>query len=172
MLKIFCLINLLICRFVWYVLQKWVQIETTERDPGLKNKIAEHKGLSKSSQINHTLTEIARIASPSTLKPNKIKYKNNKEKCKKQHEIISKEENIQVDLWKNPNWAKNLLVWQRLFAHHTLSSMRRYVNYKCCNAPQDRLDFVLDSTYRHEAEIFPEITDIYLQPETLGHETW
>jgi hypothetical protein len=127
--------------------------------------------LSKSNKINYTLTEASRIASPSTLIPSKVNSKN-KDKCKNQNEMSCKEGDIQVDLRKDPNWAKNLLVWQRLFAHHTLSSMRQSVYYMCYSAPQDRLDFVLDSIYRHEAEVFPEITDVYLQPETLGHETW
>jgi hypothetical protein len=127
--------------------------------------------LSKSNKVNFALTEASRVAPISTLKPNKIKYKN-KGECKNQNEMICKGGDIQVDIRKDPDCAQNLLVWQRLFAHHTLSSMRQSVYYMCYSAPQDRLDFVLDSTYRHEAEVFPEITDIYLQPETLGHETW
>jgi hypothetical protein len=154
---------------MFYILQKWVQTAKTERDPRWKDKITRHKELSNSNKTNDTLTKAAKFPSPSTLKPNKIK---NKEKCNKQNETISKEGDIQVDLRKDPNWAKNLLVWQRLFAHHTLSSIRQSVTYACCNTPEDKLDFVLDSTYRHEAEVFPDITDVYLQPETLGHETW
>lgn len=127
--------------------------------------------MSKSNKVNFALTEASRVAPISTLKPNKIKYKN-KGECKNQNEMICKGGDIQVDIRKDPDCAQNLLVWQRLFAHHTLSSMRQSVYYMCYSAPQDRLDFVLDSTYRHEAEVFPEITDIYLQPETLGHETW
>jgi hypothetical protein len=154
-----------------YILQKWVQTATTERDPRLKDKIARHKDLSHSNKTSYTLTEDAKITTPSTLKPNKIKYKD-KEKCKKQNEMNPQKGDMQVDLRNDPNWAKNLLVWQRLFAHHTLSSMRQSVTYVCCHAPHDRLDFVLDSTYRHEAEVFPDISDLYLQPETLGHQTW
>jgi hypothetical protein len=154
-----------------YTLQKWLQTATTERDPGLKDKITRHKDLSHSNKTSYTLTDDAKITSQSTLKPNKIKYKD-KEKFEKQNEIIPKKGDIEVDLRNGPNWAKNLLVWQRLFTHHTLSSMRHSVTYVCCKAPQDRLDFVLDSTYRHEAEVFPDISDLYLQPETLGYKTW
>lgn len=156
---------------MYYILQKWVQTATTDRDPRMMDKITRYKDLSHSNKTNYTLTEVANIATPSTLKRNKIKYKD-KEMCKKQNEMIPKKRDIQVDLSNDPNWAKNLSVWQRLFAHHTLSSMRQSVAYVCCNAPQDKLDFVLDSTYRQEAEVFPDITDVYLQPETLGHKTW
>jgi hypothetical protein len=108
---------------------------------------------------------------PSTLQPNNIKNRENGI-YDKQKENITSMGDTQLDLRKNPNWEKDLLVWQRLFAHHTLSSIRKSVNFVCSNAPRDKLDFVLDSTYRHENAFFPETTDVYLQPETLGHETW
>jgi hypothetical protein len=112
----------------------------------------------------------AGIPPPSTLQHNEAKYRN-QEKCNEQ-KMISSECNSQGDLKNNPNWAKDLLVWERLFAHHTLSSIRHFATFVCCNTPQDKLDFVLDSSYKHDAAIFPSITDVYLQPETLGHETW
>ncbi|PNF26508.1 hypothetical protein B7P43_G13960, partial [Cryptotermes secundus] len=150
---------------------KWVQTATTDRDPRLKDKITRYKDLSHSNKTNYTPMEVAKIAYTSTLKPNRTKYED-EENCTKQNEMIPKKRDIQVDLRNDPNWAKNLSVWQRLFAHHTLSSMRQSVAYVCCNAPQDKLDFVLDSIYRHDAEVFPDITDVHLQPETLGHKTW
>jgi hypothetical protein len=112
----------------------------------------------------------AKIPPLSTLQNNETKCKD-KEKYNKERRISS-EGNTQSDLRNNPNWAKDLLVWQRLFAHHTLSSTRHFASFVCCKTPQDKLDFVLDSTYRHEATIFPRITDVYQQPETLGYETW
>ena len=123
------------------------------------------------SDKTHKNIKAAEIPPPSTLQNNEPKCRY-KEKYRKER-IISSEGNTQGgDLRNNPNWAQDLLVWQRLFTHHTLSSTRHFATFVCRKAPQDRLDFVLDSTYRHEAAIFPCITDVYLQPETLGYETW
>ncbi|PSN53134.1 hypothetical protein C0J52_06259 [Blattella germanica] len=85
---------------------------------------------------------------------------------------LDNDEDSSDNAMKDPDWASNLSSWQRLFAHHTLSSIRRTVTFVCSKAPRDKLDFVLDSTYRHEEAVFPEITDVFLQPETIGHQTW
>lgn len=122
------------------------------------------------SDKTHNNIKVAEISPPSTLQNNEIKCKDKKKYNKERR--ISSEGSIQDDLRNNPNWAKDLLVWQRLFTHHTLSSTRHFATFVCCKTPQDKLDFVLDSTYRHDAAIFPHITDVYLQPETLGYETW
>jgi hypothetical protein len=151
-----------------YFLQKWVQRAATDNVHTLKTKITRHNETANSDQTHKNIAT-AGIPPLSTLQYNEIKYRN-KEKCNEQR--ISSEGNTQGDLRNNPNWAKDLLVWERLFAHHTLSSIRHFATFVCCNTPQDKLDFVLDSTYRHDAAIFPSITDVYLQPETLGHETW
>lgn len=118
----------------------------------------------------HNNIKAAEIPLTSTLQNNEPKCRD-KEKYTKERRT-SLEGNTQDDLRNNPDWAKDLLVWQRLFAHHTLSSTRHLATFVCCNTPQDKLDFVLDSTYRHEAATFPRITDVYLQPETLGYQTW
>lgn len=34
--------------------------------------------------------------------------------------------------------------------------------------PQDSLDFMLEATYNHTTEFFPDKVDLYLQPETHG----
>jgi hypothetical protein len=150
-------------------LQKWIQPARIKRVPTLKNKITRPKEVSDSNKTHTTVTKAVNI--PSALQPNKNQYRENGKYNKQKGKITSEGDN-QADLKKNPNWAKNLLVWQRLFAHHTLSSIRKSVTYVCSNAPCDKLDFVLDSTYRHEDAFFPDITDVYLQSETLGHETW
>jgi hypothetical protein len=122
------------------------------------------------SDQTHNNIKAAEIPPPSKLQNNEPKY-SDKEKYTKERRISS-EGNTQCDLRNNPKWAKDLRVWQRLFTHHTLSSTRHFATFVCCKSPQDKLDFVLDSTYRHEAAIFPRITDVYLQPESLGYETW
>lgn len=38
--------------------------------------------------------------------------------------------------------------------------------------PDDNLDFILTATYNHSIEKFPDKEDIYLQPETIGCDTW
>ncbi|KAJ9583391.1 hypothetical protein L9F63_022257, partial [Diploptera punctata] len=65
----------------------------------------------------------------------------------------------------------NLNTWERLFTHHTLNSKQRCVTVSYSKPPPDKLDFVLNSTYRHEECTFPDIMDIYLQPDTVGQQT-
>ena len=149
------------------ILQKWVERAATNNAYRLKTKIKRHKETVNSDKTYNNI-KAAEIPPPSTLQ-------NNDPKCSEKYtkeRRISSEGNTQGDLRNNPNWAKDLLVWQRLFTHHTLSSTRHFATFVCHKTPQDKLDFVLDSTYRHEAAIFPRITDVYLQPETLGYETW
>jgi hypothetical protein len=153
------------------MLQRWVQTAAIQTVPRTNSKITRYTKVSNSNEIHNTVTNLEKIPSPSTMEPNKIKY-GKERKYDEQKGNISSEGGTPVDIRLDPNWAKNLLVWQRLFAHHTLSSIRKSVIFTCHNAPRDKLDFVLDSIYRHEAAVFPEITDVYLQPETVGQETW
>ncbi|XP_022830913.1 uncharacterized protein C1orf194 [Spodoptera litura] len=60
----------------------------------------------------------------------------------------------------------------RLFSHHTLASVRRLSFYHPFFLPKDSLDFVLATTYNHSTERFPDKEDLYLQPETIGCDTW
>jgi hypothetical protein len=157
-----------LCYFLCYILQKWVQRAATNNADRLKIKITRHKEMVNADKTHNI--KAAEIPPPSTLQNSEPKCRD-KEKYTEERKISS-EDNTQGDLRNNPNWAKDLLVWQRLFTHHTLSSTRHFATFVCCKTPQDKLDLVLDSTYRHEAAIFPHITDIYRQPETLGYETW
>ncbi|KDR13966.1 hypothetical protein L798_11924 [Zootermopsis nevadensis] len=151
-------------------IDKWIQPAKITRVPTLKNKITRQDNEVPDSNKTQTKGTKA-IDIPPTMQPNKNQHRENGKHDKQKGKINSKVDS-QADLKKNPNWAKNLLVWQRLFAHHTLNSIRKSVVYVCNNAPRDKLDFVLDSTYRHEDAVFPEVTDVYLQSETLGRETW
>jgi hypothetical protein len=157
------------CHFTCNTLQQWIQPARLKRAPKPRNKSTREREASKSNETHNAPTNAVNI--PSTLQPNNIKNRENGI-YDKQKENITSMGDTQLDLRKNPNWEKDLLVSQRLFAHHTLSSIRKSVNFVCSNAPRDKLDFVLDSTYRHENAVFPDTTDVYLQPETLGHETW
>nr|XP_037872991.1 protein C1orf194 homolog isoform X2 [Bombyx mori] len=38
--------------------------------------------------------------------------------------------------------------------------------------PDDSLDFILTSKYNHSTEQFADKVDVFLQPETIGCETW
>lgn len=157
------------CYFTCYILQKWVQRAAMDNVHKLQTKITRHKEMVNSDKTPNNI-QAAEISTPSTLQNSEAKYRDTEKYNEK--ERISSEGNTQVELRNNPNWAKDLLVWQRLFAHHTLSSTRHFAAFVCCNIPRDKLDFVLDSTYRHDAVIFPSTTDVCLQPETIGHETW
>ncbi|CAG9093441.1 unnamed protein product [Plutella xylostella] len=57
---------------------------------------------------------------------------------------------------------------ERLFSHHTLASIRKMSFFKQFSVPQDSLDFMLEATYNHTTEFFPDKVDLYLQPETHG----
>ncbi|XP_068632178.1 protein CFAP276 [Battus philenor] len=60
----------------------------------------------------------------------------------------------------------------RLFSHHTLASVRKLSFFHPFAIPDDSLDIVLASTYNHSDEHFADKEDLYLQPETIGCETW
>lgn len=38
--------------------------------------------------------------------------------------------------------------------------------------PEDSLDLVLAATYNHSTERFADKEDLYMQPETIGCDTW
>ncbi|KAF5282503.1 hypothetical protein FQR65_LT14273 [Abscondita terminalis] len=75
---------------------------------------------------------------------------------------------------KGASWHVGLSPFERVYSHQTLNSVRRYANFKPFShqVPSDSLDFILESTYDHSKEIFPEKTDCYLQPDTIGATTW
>ncbi|XP_069693072.1 protein CFAP276-like [Periplaneta americana] len=143
-------------------IKAWIQAPIIKRAAELKgNKSVTKKNVDKTTDNGFSALE---IQNGKTIEK-KLRKSGHKEKA-------STEKGTQEDIRLNPNWAKDLPSFQRLFAHHTLSSIRRSTRFMTLNAPRDKLDFVLDSVYRHEAELFPEKTDVYLQPESLGRETW
>ncbi|XP_028172800.1 cilia- and flagella-associated protein 276 [Ostrinia nubilalis] len=60
----------------------------------------------------------------------------------------------------------------RLYSHHTLASVRKMSYFHPFFLPDDSLDLVLAATYNHSTEKFADKEDLYLQPETIGCETW
>ncbi|CAH1117459.1 unnamed protein product [Phaedon cochleariae] len=64
--------------------------------------------------------------------------------------------------------------YRRMHDHHTLASARRFALFKPFGdlIPRDQLDLVLSSSYNQSTEVFPDTEDVFLQPETLGVETW
>ncbi|KAL0840983.1 hypothetical protein ABMA28_014764 [Loxostege sticticalis] len=60
----------------------------------------------------------------------------------------------------------------RLFSHHTLASVRKMSFFHPFFLPDDSLDLILAATYNHSTEIFADKEDLYLQPETIGCDTW
>ncbi|XP_072375207.1 uncharacterized protein [Diabrotica undecimpunctata] len=67
-----------------------------------------------------------------------------------------------------------LPTFQRMHAHQTLASARRFVGFEPFSdlIPKDQLDFVLNASFNQTTEIFPDMLDIYSQPETRGIDTW
>ncbi|XP_049823313.1 uncharacterized protein LOC126265553 [Aethina tumida] len=72
------------------------------------------------------------------------------------------------------SWETDLQTFERLHAHQTLSSARRYAHFHCYRdtVPSDSLDIALSAKYNHEQELFPDKTDYFYQAETLGEKTW
>jgi len=58
--------------------------------------------------------------------------------------------------------------WQRLSAHHTLSSARHQVYHHDPQAPTDDLDFVLKSQYNQHEELLKNKNEVLYQKETVG----
>lgn len=46
------------------------------------------------------------------------------------------------------------------------------VYFLCYSIPEDSLDLVLAATYNQSTEKFADREDLYLQPETIGCDTW
>ncbi|KAK5640685.1 hypothetical protein RI129_009232 [Pyrocoelia pectoralis] len=78
------------------------------------------------------------------------------------------------DKLKNEDsWYSDLSPFERLYAHQTLASARRYAHFKPFRhlIPLDSLDFVLVGKYNN-LDLFGEKVTPYLQMETLGKTTW
>ncbi|EZA61076.1 hypothetical protein DMN91_005235 [Ooceraea biroi] len=70
------------------------------------------------------------------------------------------------------DWNVKLSAHERLFAHHTLNSIRRDCRFVRPQVPDDALDFALTSVYTHSRDSLLPKTYVSVQPETLGRETW
>ncbi|XP_043493607.1 uncharacterized protein LOC122518624 [Polistes fuscatus] len=70
------------------------------------------------------------------------------------------------------DWDLKLTPYERLFAHHTLNSIRKDCRLVRPQVPNDSLDLALNSVYVHSKDtLVPKMYTI-MQPETLGQETW
>ncbi|KYM78339.1 hypothetical protein ALC53_10994 [Atta colombica] len=70
------------------------------------------------------------------------------------------------------NWNVKLSAHERLFAHHTLSSIRRDHRFIRSQVPRDALDLALNSIYAHSRDTLVSKKYVPIQPETIGRETW
>ncbi|EFN89010.1 Uncharacterized protein C1orf194 [Harpegnathos saltator] len=70
------------------------------------------------------------------------------------------------------DWNAKLSAHERLFAHHTLNSIRRDQRLVRPKVPDDALDFALDAVYVHSRDTLVPKMYVSMQPETLGKETW
>ncbi|XP_033225065.1 uncharacterized protein LOC117178003 isoform X2 [Belonocnema kinseyi] len=69
-------------------------------------------------------------------------------------------------------WYTRLQPHERLFAHHTLNSVRKDSRFLRPKVPTDALDYALSSVYEHCNDSFLPKMYTHIQPETLGRETW
>ncbi|XP_043267108.1 uncharacterized protein [Venturia canescens] len=69
-------------------------------------------------------------------------------------------------------WKTKVDTHERLFAHHTLNSIRNDQRLVRKKAPNDALDFALASVYTHSEDTFVPKMYVSMQPETLRMETW
>ncbi|XP_014477903.1 PREDICTED: uncharacterized protein C1orf194 [Dinoponera quadriceps] len=70
------------------------------------------------------------------------------------------------------DWHAKLSAHERLFAHHTLNSVRRDYRLVRPKVPGDALDFALDAVYIHSRDTLVPKMYVPMQPETLGKKTW
>ncbi|XP_012216314.2 cilia- and flagella-associated protein 276 [Linepithema humile] len=70
------------------------------------------------------------------------------------------------------DWNVKLSAHERLFAHHTLNSIRKDHRFVRFQVPKDALDFALTSVYAHSRDTLVPKMYVPMQPETLGKETW
>ncbi|CAG9584565.1 unnamed protein product [Danaus chrysippus] len=85
---------------------------------------------------------------------------------------LRKEGELKKDIVLSTTEKHGVSTGSRLFSHHTLASVRKLSFYHPFFLPDDNLDVILTSTYNHSTERFADKEDLYLQPETIGCETW
>lgn len=120
------------------------------------------------------------------LKPQSIKVDNSRKRYKQQRNLdyqpLIDDEGVFVKPLPSPPtasyadrlWYFGLPPHDRLNFHQTLSSTRRYAGFRKFpnKVPTDSLDFLLQSQYQHDRELFADKVDIVLQPETVGRQTF
>ncbi|KOX73240.1 hypothetical protein WN51_00351 [Melipona quadrifasciata] len=73
---------------------------------------------------------------------------------------------------KDRDWSAKLKAHERLFAHHTLNSIRRDNRLQRSQVPEDALDLALTTVYVHSRDTLVPKSYVPVQPETLGQRTW
>ncbi|XP_076658782.1 cilia- and flagella-associated protein 276 [Halictus rubicundus] len=69
-------------------------------------------------------------------------------------------------------WTANLKPHERLFAHHTLNSIRKDTRLLRLKVPNDALDLTLTTIYVHNEDTLVPKVYVTMQPESLGKKTW
>lgn len=66
-------------------------------------------------------------------------------------------------------WHEDLTPFERCFYHQTLNSTRRFAGFIPSSLiPKDSLEFILQSRYNHNLELFGDKVDTLLQKESVG----
>ncbi|XP_031833229.1 cilia- and flagella-associated protein 276 [Nomia melanderi] len=73
---------------------------------------------------------------------------------------------------QDKSWSANLKSHERLFAHHTLNSIRKDARLMRLQVPEDALDLALSTVYVHSKDTLVPKVYVTMQPETLGKKTW
>ncbi|XP_015439543.1 PREDICTED: uncharacterized protein C1orf194 homolog [Dufourea novaeangliae] len=69
-------------------------------------------------------------------------------------------------------WSANLKSHERLFAHHTLNSIRKDTRLMRLQVPNDALDLALSTVYVHSEDTLVPKVYVPMQAESLGKKTW
>ncbi|XP_033333703.1 cilia- and flagella-associated protein 276 [Megalopta genalis] len=73
---------------------------------------------------------------------------------------------------QDKSWTANLKPYERLFAHHTLNSIRKDARLVRTKVPNDALDLTLSTIYVHSKDTLVPKVYVPMQPEALGKKTW
>ncbi|CAF4900458.1 uncharacterized protein C1orf194 homolog [Pieris rapae] len=85
---------------------------------------------------------------------------------------LRKEGELSKDIVLSTKEKHGVPTGSRLYSHHTLASVRKLSFFQPFFLPEDSLDIVLAAVYNHSTERFADKEDLYLQPETIGCDTW
>ncbi|XP_076672697.1 cilia- and flagella-associated protein 276 [Andrena cerasifolii] len=73
---------------------------------------------------------------------------------------------------KDKGWSNKVKPHERLFAHHTLNSIRKDSRLVRLQVPNDALDLALTTVYVHSQDTLVPKVYVPMQPEALGKKTW